>query len=61
MTDKCLHLHLTRVANMDLGDFHSSSEKGVFSCEECRDIFIVDSIRPYKIIAVMGTGKDGRE
>jgi hypothetical protein len=54
-TKECLHLHLTRVANMDLGNFHSSPEKGVFRCEECRNIFIIDNIRPYKISVVYDT------
>jgi len=46
---KCRHLHLTRIANMDLGSFKSDATKGVFRCEECRDIFIVPQIEPYQI------------
>ncbi len=45
----CLHLHLNRVANMDLGTFKSSPEKGVFRCVECGEIVLVE-IRPYQIV-----------
>jgi hypothetical protein len=54
MTESCLHLHFSRIANMDLGEFHSSPTQGVFRCEECRNIFIVRDIRPYQIKAVYG-------
>jgi hypothetical protein len=52
---ECLHLHLTRIANMDLGDFHSSPAKGVFRCEECKDLLVVENIRTYVIAVTFGT------
>lgn len=57
MTQPCLHLHLTRIANMDLGHLQSSPEKGVFRCEECRNIFIIENIRPYEIKVVYPQGE----
>jgi hypothetical protein len=55
MPDKpCLHLHLSRIANMDLGEFRSSPNQGVFRCQECMNILIVRDIQPYRIKAIDG-------
>jgi hypothetical protein len=60
MPDKpCLHLHLSRIANMDLGTFHSSPNQGVFRCQECMNILIVRDIQPYRIKVVEGAGNAG--
>jgi hypothetical protein len=60
MPDKpCLHLHLSRIANMDLGEFRSSPSQGVFRCQECMNILIVRDIQPYRIKVVEGGGNAG--
>jgi hypothetical protein len=60
MPDKpCLHLHLSRIANMDLGEFHSSPNQGVFRCQECRNILTVRDIQPYQIVVVKGVSDAG--
>jgi hypothetical protein len=48
----CLHLHLSRITNMDLGSFRSSPNQGVFRCQECMNILIVRDIQPYTIKVV---------
>ena len=49
----CLHLHLSRIANMDVGSFNSSPTQGVFRCQECYVNLIVRSIEPYEIKVIL--------